>query len=97
MAVSAALLSVSVNCGPPTEEVLRELRPAMSDQELLDGIYRLRNTTLAAARLENRYKGTGDRYLWYEPEMAADLMYGRIGLDSVKIYGEGVEWHGNPF
>lgn len=97
VAVSAALLSVSVNCGPPTEEVLRELRPAMSDQELLDGIYRLRNTTLAAARLENRYKGTGDRYLWFEPEMAADLMYGRIGLDSVKIYGEGVEWHGNPF
>ena len=34
MAVSAALLSVSVNCGPPTEEVLRELSPAMSDQEL---------------------------------------------------------------
>jgi hypothetical protein len=44
-----------------------------------------------------RTKGTNDRYLIYEPEMAADLMFGRVNLDSWKIYGCGVEWYGNPF
>ena len=29
--------------------------------------------------------------------MTADLMYGRISLDSVLDYGGGVEWYGNPF
>ena len=44
-----------------------------------------------------REKGTSYRYLTAEPEMAADLMYGRIGLDSELDYGGGVEWYGNPF
>jgi hypothetical protein len=29
--------------------------------------------------------------------MAADLMYGNIGLYSELDYGGGVEWYGNPF
>ena len=44
-----------------------------------------------------RKKGTSERYLSAEPEMAADLMYGKITLDEELDYGGGVEWYGNPF
>ncbi len=97
IAVSAALFSVSVNCGPQPEVFIRHLSPSASDAELLDGIYRLRNTVFADQPLENRLKETNERYLIYEPEMAADLMFGNIHINTEKIYGSGVEWYGNPF
>ena len=97
IAVSAALFSVSVNCGPQPALLIEGLDPAMSDAEMLDGIYRLRNTVFAWQPLENRVKGTNPRYLYYEPELAADLMFGRISVDSEQVCGDGVEWHGDPF
>ena len=97
IAISAALFSLSVNCGPQPGLLIEGLDPAMSDAEMLDGIYRLRNTVFAGQPLETRVKGTNPRYLYYEPELAADLMYGRISVDSEQVYGDGVEWHGNPF
>ncbi|MBR2532860.1 MAG: hypothetical protein IKE56_09455, partial [Lachnospiraceae bacterium] len=97
IAISAALFSLSVNCGPQPGLMIEGLDPGMSDAEMLDGIYRLRNTVFAWQPLENRVKGTNPRYLYYEPELAADLMYGRISVDSEQVYGDGVEWHGDPF
>lgn len=97
IAVSAALFSVSVNCGPQPKIFIEGLNPSMSDAEMLDGIYRLRNTVFAWQPLENRVKGTNSRYLYHEPELAADLMYGRVSVDTERTYGAGVEWHGNPF
>ena len=97
LAVSAALFSVSVNCGAQPEIYIEHVDANVSDQEFLDAIYRLRNTEFAYQQLENRIKGTVDRYLLYEPMMAVELMYGQIGLDTEKIYGGGVEWYGNPF
>ena len=98
IAVQAALFSVNVNCGPQAEIFIRELKPDISDQEFLDRIYEIRNTIFAEQLVQGlREKGTTYRYLTAEPEMAADLMYGRIGLDSELDYGGGVEWYGNPF
>ena len=98
IAVQAALFSVNVNCGPQAEVFIRELKPDISDQEFLDRIYEIRNTIFAEQLVQGlREKGTTYRYLTAEPEMAADLMYGRIGLDSELDYGGGVEWYGNPF
>ena len=98
IAVQAALFSVNVNCGPQPEVFIRELKPDISDQEFLDRIYEIRNTIFAEQLVEGlREKGTTYRYLTAEPEMAADLMYGRIGLGSELDYGGGVEWYGNPF
>ena len=98
IAVQAALFSVNVNCGPQPEIFLQELKPDISDQEFLDRIYEIRNTIFAEQLVQGlREKGTSYRYLTAEPEMAADLMYGRISLDSELDYGGGVEWYGNPF
>ena len=98
IAVQAALFSVNVNCGPQAEIFIRELKPDISDQEFLDRIYEIRNTIFAEQLVQGlREKGTTYRYLTAEPEMAADLMYGKIGLDSELDYGGGVEWYGNPF
>ena len=98
IAVQAALFSVNVNCGPQPEIFIKELKPDISDQEFLDRIYEIRNTIFAEQLVQGlREKGTSYRYLTAEPEMAADLMYGRISLDSELDYGGGVEWYGNPF
>ncbi len=98
IAVQAALFSVNVNCGPQAEVFIRELKPGISDQEFLDRIYELRNTVFAEQLVQGlRKKGTSTRYLQAEPEMAVDLMYGNISLDSQLDYGGGVEWYGNPF
>lgn len=98
IAVQAAIFSVNVNCGPQPEIFLQELKPDISDQEFLDRIYEIRNTIFAEQLVQGlREKGTSYRYLTAEPEMAADLMYGRISLDSELDYGGGVEWYGNPF
>ncbi len=98
VAVQAALFSVNVNCGPHPEIFIGVLNPEISDQEFLDRIYELRNTVFAEMSVQGlRKKGTSSRYLEAEPAMAADLMYGNIGLGSELDYGGGVEWYGNPF
>lgn len=97
VAVSAALFSVSVNCGPHAALFAEALSDDMSDQEMIDEIYRIRNTTLADETVLGVRKGTSSRYRKYEPQMAHDLLFGNITIDSEKIYGAGVEWHGNPF
>lgn len=97
IAVSAAFLSVNVNCGPQASLYIKNLSPQMTDEELIRGIYRIRNTTLADQKVGNVRKGTTKRYLEAEPQMALDLLYGYVTIDSVTDYGGGVEWHGNPF
>lgn len=69
----------------------------MSDEEMIRCIYRLRNTVLAQQKVGKSFKGTTKRYLKAEPQMALDLLYGYITIDSDISYGGGVEWHGNPF
>lgn len=96
-AVSAAFLSVNVNCGSQASLFIANLSPEMTDEELIRGIYKLRNTTLANQKVGKSRKGTTKRYLEAEPQMALDLLYGYVTIDSVINYGGGVEWHGNPF
>lgn len=96
-AVSAAFLSVNVNCGSQAPLFIANLSPEMTDEELIRGIYQLRNTTLADQKVGNTKKGTTKRYLEAEPQMALDLLYGYVTIDSDTNYGGGVEWHGNPF
>lgn len=97
VAVSAALLSVNINCGSQANVFLRGLSPDMSDEEMIRGIYRIRNTTLASQYVGSVLKGTTTRYVRSEPQMALDLLYGYTTIDSDMNYGGGVEWHGNPF
>lgn len=96
-AVSSAFLSVNVNCGSQASLFVQNLSPEMSDEELIRGIYQLRNTVMADQMVGSVKKGTTKRYLQAEPQMALDLLYGYVTLDSVVNYGGGVEWHGNPF
>lgn len=96
-AVSSSFLSVNVNCGSQASLFIRNLSPEMSDEELICGIYKLRNTVLADQMVGKVRKGTTKRYLQAEPQMALDLLYGYVTIDSVENYGGGVEWHGNPF
>ena len=97
IAVSAALLSINVNCGPQAELFVSQLKPSLSDTELLEGIYRLRNTQLAEQRVGSVRKGTTARYLYAEPRMAMALYSAEINVGSECVYGGGVEWHGSPF
>ena len=97
IAVSAALLSVKVNCGTQAGTFINNLSPDMSDEEMIRGIYKIRNTILAEQYVGSVKKGTSTRYLKSEPQMALDLLYGYTTIDSVVNYGGGVEWHGNPF
>lgn len=96
-AVSAAFLSVNVNCGPQPQLYMAYLSPEMTDEELIRGVYELRNTILAGQRVGDKKKGTTKRYRQAEPRMALDLLYGYVTIDSEVNYGGGVEWHGNPF
>lgn len=97
IAVSAALLSVKVNCGTQAVTFINNLSPDMTDEEIIRGIYKIRNTILAEQYVGSVKKGTSTRYLKSEPQMALDLLYGYTTIDSVVNYGGGVEWHGNPF
>lgn len=97
MAVLSAFLSVNINCGPQASLFIRNLSPEMTDEELIRGIYQIRNTVLADQLVGKTRKGTTKRYLQAEPQMALDLLYGYVTIDSVVNYGGGVEWHGNPF
>jgi len=97
IAVSAALFSINVNCGPQANIFIQHLSPNMSDEELIRGIYKLRNTVFAKQKVGSAFKGTSTRYKSSEPQMALDLLYGYVTIDSNVNYGGGVEWHGNPF
>lgn len=97
VAVSAAMFSVNVNCGPQPDVFIRELSPDMTDEELIRGTYRIRNSILSKQKVGKVLKGTTKRYLKSEPQMALDLLYGYTTIDSTINYGGGVEWHGNPF
>lgn len=97
IAVSAALFSVNVNCGTQPNIFINNLSPDMTDEEMIRGIYHLRNTVFARQKVGSAFKGTTTRYKRSEPQMALDLLYGYITIDSHKNYGGGVEWHGNPF
>ena len=87
IAVSAAMFSVNVNCGTQPNLFINNLSPDMSDEEMIRYIYRLRNTVLAQQKVGKSFKGTTKRYLKAEPQMALDLLYGYITIDSDISYG----------
>lgn len=95
VAVAAAIFSVTVNCGPYPEIFKTHLDPQMTDEEMIRKVYHLRNTIFAGMKVGDVTKGTSKRYQIAEPRMAMDLLYGNISIDSIAVYGHGVEWHGN--
>lgn len=97
IAVQAAFFSVNVNCGTQTDLYLSEIRPDLTDAEMICRLYTLRNTVLAEQNVGHRKKGTTARYRQYEPQMALDLLHGYVTIDSKKTYGGGVSWCGNIF
>ena len=97
IAVQAAFFSVNVNCGTQTDLYLSEIRPDLTDAEMICRLYTLRNTVLAEQNVGRRKKGTTARYRQYEPQMALDLLHGYVTIDSKKTYGGGVSWCGNIF
>lgn len=97
IAVQAAFFSVNVNCGTQTDLYLSEIRPDLTDAEMICRLYTLRNTVLAEQNVGRHKKGTTARYRQYEPQMALDLLHGYVTIDSKKTYGGGVSWYGNIF
>ena len=97
IAVQAAFFSVTVNCGTQTDLYLSEIRPDLTDAEMICRLYPLRNTVLAEQNVGRHKKGTTARYRQYEPQMALDLLHGYVTIDSKKTYGGGVSWYGNIF
>lgn len=97
IAVQAAFFSVNVNCGTQTDLYLSEIRPDLTDAEMICRLYTLRNTVLAEQNVGRHKKGTTARYRQYEPQMALDLLHGYVTIDSKKAYGGGVSWCGNIF
>jgi len=97
VAVSAALFSVNVICVSQPNIFINHLSSDMTDEEMIREIYRLRNTVFAQQRTGKAVKGTTKRYRIAEPQLALDLLYGHVTIDSDINYGGGVEWHGNPF
>ncbi|MDO5776273.1 MAG: hypothetical protein Q4P22_06600 [Eubacteriales bacterium] len=97
IAVSAAMFSINVNCGNSTNYYLQYLNPSMNDEEMIDALYNIRNNILSNTNVGNRKKGTNGRFLVSEPQMAKDILYGRINILSEAGYGNGVEWHGQTF
>lgn len=97
IAVQAAFLSVNVNCGAQADKFIAAMSPEMSDEAMIRKIYEVRNTTLAAQKVGSKKKGTSARYRHAEPQIALDLLYGYVTIDSTISYGGGVEWNGNPF
>ena len=97
IAVSAAMFSVNVNCGAQPNIYINNLDPNLTDEDMIRGIYNLRNTVFANQKAGGARKGTSTRYRSAEPAMALDLLYGYTTIDTVKDYGGGVTWGGNPF
>lgn len=97
IAVSAALFSVSVNCGKYPDIFIQNLSPDMSDVAMICGIYKIRNSILASMKVGRVEKGTNMRFKQSEPQLALDLLHGYTTIDSHKNYGGGVQWSGNIF
>lgn len=99
VAVSAAILSVSVNCGASArKELVKYLDADMTDSELIDTIYWVRNNVLSQYHVGNVKKGTNGRFKHSEKEMVLDLLSGSISASSENLdYGNGVEWPENIF
>lgn len=97
IAVSAALFSVSVNCGKYPDVFIQNLSPNMSDAAMICGIYKIRNSILASMKVGRVQKGTNMRFKQAEPQLALDLLHGYTTIDSHKYYGSGVQWNGNIF
>ena len=97
IAVSAALFSVSVNCGTYPDVFIQNLSPDMSDVAMICGIYKIRNSILASMKVGRVEKGTNMRFKQAEPQLALDLFHGYTTIDSHKNYGGGVQWSGNIF
>lgn len=97
IAVSAALFSVSVNCGKYPDVFIQNLSPDMSDVAMICGIYKIRNSILASMKVGRVEKGTNMRFKQAEPQLALDLLHGYTTIDSHKNYGGGVQWSGNIF
>lgn len=87
IAVSAAIMSVNINCGPQTSLYLQSLSPDMSDEEIVQKIYSLRNTILT-----RNGKGTNTRFRESEPRLAAELLNGDITANSSFQKAGGVAW-----
>lgn len=87
ISVSAALLSININCGSQTSLYLNMLSPSMTDEEMLTEIYNLRNTVLTAHRKE-----TNTRFRVSEPLLAQQLSNGEVNANSSIRMSGGVEW-----
>ena len=87
ISVSAALLSININCGSQTGLYLAALSPDMTDEEMIAKIYDLRNSVLT-----RNGKGTNTRFLTSEPRLAQLMSTGSIRVDSEFSMAGGVEW-----
>lgn len=87
ISVSAAMLSVNINCGSQTCLYLNKLSPSMTDEEMINAIYNLRNTVLTA-----NGKGTNTRFRTSEPQLVKQLSTGSINANSSFIMPGGVAW-----
>ena len=103
IAVSAAILSINVNCGKQTKRYLQYLDPNMTDEEMIDKLYWIRNNICSEDTFRRKgkivRKGTNDRYRKWEPALAKKLLNGQLTVDSIDTTGaaSGDEWHGNAF
>ena len=88
IAVSAAIMSVNINCGTQTSLYLQHLSPDMSDEEIVNKIYELRNTILAG-----NGKGTNTRFQESEPRLATEMIEGSITANSSFQKSGGVAWN----
>lgn len=88
IAVSAAIMSVNINCGTQTSLYLQHLSPDMSDEEIVNKIYELRNTILTG-----NGKGTNTRFRESEPWLATEMIEGSITANSSFNKSGGVAWN----
>lgn len=87
IAISAAIMSVNINCGSQTGLYLSRLSPNMTDEEMINAIYALRNTVLTA-----NGKGTNTRFRVSEPQLVHQLSAGEVNANSSFVMAGGVAW-----
>lgn len=99
IAVSAAIFSINVNCGSQTTRYINNLNASMSDEEMIDKLYDLRNNVMSQdyVAAAGKKKGTNARYRTYEIQLVKDMLNGVTTVETEKVYGGGVEWHGPSF
>ena len=87
ISVAAAIMSININCGSQTGLYLSKLSPAMTDEEMVNAIYELRNTILTA-----NGKGTNTRFRTSEPQLVQQLSTGTVNANSTFVMPGGVAW-----